>query len=162
SRSSDLRLFKIEGGGKRCRMHPGKSRRDLSATRGPQTGEGVGPPQQAAEKPFQAVIPSGARNLALNVFKVMRDSSSPAALSKVTSFPRKRESVEMGPRFRGGDEVGDFHPLAWAKGPWKLLGMTGQTSFSAACQAAKSLESESLGSSRQSREMCHLKPAFSV
>jgi hypothetical protein len=32
-----------------------------------------------AEKPFQAVIPSGARNLALSVFKTMRDSSSPAA-----------------------------------------------------------------------------------
>src|SRR5208283_2271698 len=36
-------------------------------------------PSQAAEKPFQAVIPSGARNLALSVFKTMRDSSSPAA-----------------------------------------------------------------------------------
>jgi len=25
--------------------------------------------------------------------------------SEVTSFPRKRESVDMGPRFRGGDGI---------------------------------------------------------
>jgi hypothetical protein len=40
--------------------------------------------------------------------------------SKLTSFPRKRESTAFGPRFRGGDKGGDFHSLGWAAGPWKL------------------------------------------
>jgi len=42
-----------------------------------------------------AVISSGARNLALSIFNAVRDSSSPAALPKITarvSFPRRRES----------------------------------------------------------------------
>ena len=43
--------------------------------------------------------------------------------SKVTSFPRKRESFEVGPRFRGGDAVWDFHLQGWVTGPW-LLRMT--------------------------------------
>jgi len=45
-------------------------------------------------------------------------------LLKVTSFPRKRESIgpTMGPRFRGDDA--DFRWLGWAAGPWKLLRMT--------------------------------------
>jgi DNA polymerase elongation subunit (family B) len=34
---------------------------------------------QPAEKPLQAVIPSGARNLALGIFNAVRDSSSPTA-----------------------------------------------------------------------------------
>jgi hypothetical protein len=34
--------------------------------------------KQAAEKPFQAVILSEAKNLALSDFKAMRDPSSPA------------------------------------------------------------------------------------
>jgi hypothetical protein len=45
------------------------------------------------------------------------------ALLKITtlaSFPRKRESTGLGPRFRGGDEGGDFDSLGWAAGPWKL------------------------------------------
>jgi hypothetical protein len=42
------------------------------------------------------------------------------ALLKITpcaSFPRKRESTGLGPRFRGGDKGGDFHFLGWAAGP---------------------------------------------
>jgi hypothetical protein len=53
------------------------------------------------------------------------------ALLKITpcaSFPRKacpepaegRESTGVGPRFRGGDEGGDFHSLGRAGGPSKL------------------------------------------
>ena len=38
----------------------------------------------------------------------------------------------MDPRLRGGDDA-DFHLLGLAGGPWKLLGMTGQTGFAAAC-----------------------------
>jgi hypothetical protein len=47
----------------------------------------------------------------------------PSAVLKITpcaSFPRKRESTGLGPRFRGGDKGGDFHSLGWAAGPWKL------------------------------------------
>jgi hypothetical protein len=44
-----------------------------------------------------------------------------AAASKVTSFPRKRESnspgAEVDPRFRGGDECRDFHHYGWAARP---------------------------------------------
>jgi hypothetical protein len=40
---------------------------------------GKGGAKQAAEKPLQAVIPSGAKDLALSFFQTMRDSSSPAA-----------------------------------------------------------------------------------
>ena len=36
----------------------------------------IGGAEQAAEKPLQAVIPSGARNLALSIFNAVRDSSS--------------------------------------------------------------------------------------
>ena len=43
------------------------------------SGHRKGGAKQAAEKSLQAVIPSGARNLALSIFKTMRDSSSPAA-----------------------------------------------------------------------------------
>jgi hypothetical protein len=46
-----------------------------------------------------------------------------SALLKITtlaSFPRKRESTGLGPRFRGGDESDDFRFLGWAAGPWKL------------------------------------------
>jgi len=42
------------------------------------------------------------------------------APSKVTSFPRKRESIDLDPRFRGGDEGQDFHVCGWATGPWTL------------------------------------------
>ena len=38
-----------------------------------------GGPLQAAEKPLRAVILSGAKDLALSIFKAVRDSSSPAA-----------------------------------------------------------------------------------
>jgi hypothetical protein len=43
------------------------------------------------------------------------------ALLKVTSFPRKRESIgpTMGPRFRGDDDA-DLHFLGWAASPWVL------------------------------------------
>ena len=46
------------------------------------------------------------------------------ALSKITSFPRKREStgLAMGPRFRGDDDA-DFHSFGWAAGP-RVLGVT--------------------------------------
>ena len=45
-------------------------------------------------------------------------------LSEVTSFPRnlssakagERESIEMGPRFRGGDGIRDFHLDGWTPG----------------------------------------------
>ena len=52
------------------------------------------------------------------------------ALSKITSFPRKRESIglTMGPRFRGDDNA-DFHSYGWAAGPW-ALGMTARSKFS--------------------------------
>ena len=45
------------------------------------------------------------------------------ALLKITpcaSFPRKRKSAGVGPRFRGGDEGGDSHSLGRAGGPSKL------------------------------------------
>ena len=34
-----------------------------------------------------------------------------------SSFPRNRESTDVGPCFRGADKG---HSLWWAKGPWKL------------------------------------------
>ena len=44
-----------------------------------------------------------------------------SAASKVTSFPRKRESnspgAEVAPRFRGGDKCLDFHHYGWAARP---------------------------------------------
>ena len=50
-----------------------------------------------------------------------------SAPSKVTPFPRKRESnfpgAEVDPRFRGGDECHDFHHYGWAPGSF-TLGMT--------------------------------------
>ena len=41
-----------------------------------------------------------------------------SAPPKITSFPRKRESIVliMGPRFRG-DDNSDFHSSGWAAGP---------------------------------------------
>ena len=61
-------------------------------------------PQRCHSESF-AVILSEAKDLALSCFKTEQDSSLPAALSKITSFPRKRESIEltMAPRFRGDD-----------------------------------------------------------
>jgi hypothetical protein len=38
----------------------------------------------------------------------------------LASFRRKRESADVGPRFRGGDGSADFHSLGWPAGPWKL------------------------------------------
>ena len=75
--------------------HPARySRHPLS------TGEGVtsiivdGPlPWSLCENQLCTVIPSEAWNLALSVFNALRDSSSPAAPPKITSFPRKREST---------------------------------------------------------------------
>ncbi|SPE29805.1 hypothetical protein SBA2_460020 [Acidobacteriia bacterium SbA2] len=60
---------------------------------------------------------NSARHLALSIFKALRDSSSPSASPKFTSFPRKRESIVliMGPRLRGDDT--DFHCLGLAAGP---------------------------------------------
>ena len=77
-------------------------------------------------KPVIPIRQPTGRNLALSVFKALGDSSSPLALRKIASFPRKWESIgpTMGPRFRGGDAASDFHMLGWAKGLWKLLGMT--------------------------------------
>jgi hypothetical protein len=43
----------------------------------------------------------------------------------------------MDPRFRGGDELRDFHFHGWVADPWQLLGMTGQTGFSAASKARR-------------------------
>ena len=72
------------------------------------------------------------RGISLWEFPTRGEIPRPSRLLKVTSFPRKRESigVTVGPRLRWGDES-DFHHLGWATGPWKLLGMTSLTGFSA-------------------------------
>ena len=84
-------------------------------------------PEQAAEVPAPLSFRAERGFSHWPVFKALRDSSSPEALLKVTSFPRKRESLgpTMAPRLCGDDD--DFHCQGWAKGPRKLLGMTGQT-----------------------------------
>jgi hypothetical protein len=53
--------------------------------------------KQAAEKPYNAVILSAAKDLALSIFKAMRDSSSPAAPQNDSAdeFFRSRQSPAL-------------------------------------------------------------------
>ena len=83
--------------------------------------------KQAGRKPVWTVIPTspsanGRRGIP-HCFENTQSETARFAPSKVTSFPRKRESTDLDPRFRGGDDGHHFHVGGWAAGPC-TLGMT--------------------------------------